>query len=202
MELKELINAYTKERNLIVGLVMVGLILSLVVYLLPAKYVSSGSLIVTRNTQRSDEYFTYEGYYAQQTASEYTGTVEPLLEGLDVRKKALEKIGVEADQYNLRKLRKDTKVKRDGNQLLILEVKDHDKEIAAEKWNAIAESLIEVSAVSNKKSDPDLNIVMISSVPITKMVYRSIWIYLMTGIFSGLLFGVIKVSFSEYLTRS
>jgi hypothetical protein len=202
MELRELIYAYTKEKNLLVGLVMVGLIVSLIAYLLPAKYISTGALIVTRNTQGSDDFFTYEGYYAQEAASLYTPTVEALTDSIDVRKRALDKMGVEATQYNLRRLNRNSKVKRDGNQLIVLEVKDYDEDISTTKWHAVAESLIEVSLAANKRNDPDLSISKISSIPITKKAYRSVWIYLLTGGTGGLFFGLLKVSFNEYFKRS
>jgi uncharacterized protein involved in exopolysaccharide biosynthesis len=202
MEIKELISAYTKEKNLLVGLLMVGLIISLIAYLLPTKYISTGSLIVTRNTQGSDDYFTYEGYYAQQTARFYTDAAESLLESEDVRKKALEKIGIEPDKFSLRKLKKDIRTKRDNNQVLILETKDYEENMAATKWHAVAESLIELSISANKENDPDLNIVKISAIPITKQAYKSVWVYLLVGAAGGLLFGLVKVSYSEYLKKS
>ena len=200
MELKELINIYTKEKNLIVGLMFIGLIVATVVYMLPEKYVTDGSFIVTRNTQKSGDFFTYEGYYAQQTAVGYANTVEPLMLSVDVMKKALETIGVAPTLTNLRKLEKDTRVSREGAQLINLRVKDNNPEISRQRWDAIAQSAIDLSKDSNSRNgDSELNIISISQEPITKQVYRSLYVYLATGLLVGLFFGIAKVSSDRYL---
>lgn len=202
MELKELIDAIYTNKKLLVIFAFIGLFTGSALFYLPAKFISTGSLYITRSVENTDKYFTYEGYYSQQTAVAYTNTALALLESIDVKTQALEKAGLEPNSYNLRKYSKLVDVKKNGPQLITLTVKDNSFEKSQNLWNSIADSFIKYSEEANVNTDPNLKVLKISPNPVVKPQYKSFYFYTFCGLAGGLTFGLILAGINSYFGKT
>jgi len=88
---KKIIKTIEKNRLLLITATFIGLVLGIIFYFLPSKYISSGSFYVSKKTDKSLDFFTYEGYYAQQSAITYADSVITLAKSVDIKKDVLEK---------------------------------------------------------------------------------------------------------------
>ncbi|RJR26944.1 hypothetical protein C4561_04165 [candidate division WWE3 bacterium] len=201
MELKDLIKKLKKEIRSLVMFVLVGTGLGLVLYNIPAKYISTGSFYIQRTTENSSNYFTYEGYYGQQTALSYTNTVAALLESVDLRTLALAKLNVPVNEVTLRKYQRFISVNKDGPQLISLTVKGNTHEESKGLWESLSSSLIDTTVDINKSGDANLSISKITDEPVVKKEYKSIWINLSAGFGLGLIAGILFISFKEYFKK-
>lgn len=201
VELKTLL-AFIKKNALITTLIVLifGLVGVGVYYLLPIKYLASGSLYVKRSVENGDSrYFTYEGYYNQQTAISYTNTVMGFLESIDVRSKALNNLGLPVSEQSLRQLGKQIKVKKSGNQLITLSVKDSSPQQAQNLWNELAKNTINTAQQLNKDSDPALQISQLQEGPVVKEVFRNVWVNFVVGAAFGLVLAFLSFAFISYM---
>jgi len=201
MELKETIKLLIKNRFEITFFVLLGLIVSTVIYMLPQKYISSGTFYISRITGSNSEFFTYEGYYGQQTALSYTNTVAALLENTDLRSKAMKNLGITIDELTLRRVQKLISIKKDGPQLITLTVKGRNYDESRNLWESLSKSLMETTTEINMRGDPNLSITKISAEPVVKLEYRSLWLNLSAGFGLGLALGIVFISFKEYLKK-
>lgn len=203
MEASEIIKLLLKHKIYLLSCGVLGLAFSLGIYLLPPKYVSSGTLLVTHAVEPSAgkklDFFSYEGYYAQQTALSYTGTVVAMLDSVDIRYKALSKIGVAKSDENLKKYSKFIKVTKVGPQVVSLKVKTPAADVSRQLWLALTSELISTSETLNSSGDPDLKVVLASSELTTGPEYRPLPTHLIAGAILGLMFGSFLISAKEYL---
>lgn len=201
MELKELTQFIKQNLKAMSAISMVSMILGIAVYLvIPARFIASGSLFISRQVETSpDKYFSYEGYYSQQTAQSYAGTFIALLESTDVKSKALELTGKSADATTLQKLSKIMQVKKDGPQLVNLTVTNWDKDETEKTWKALANSALEFSINLNKNSDPFLHVSIVDNAPIVRTEYKNIFINIVVGYGIGMLLSGVILALRKYL---
>ncbi len=57
MELKKIIKTIEKNRPLLITATFIGLVLGIIFYFLPSKYISSGSFYVSKKTDKSLDFF-------------------------------------------------------------------------------------------------------------------------------------------------
>ena len=168
-------------------------------FIIPQKFVSSGSLFVTRQIENNtNEYFSYEGYYAQQTAQFYTNSLSGLVESIDVKSATLEKMNVPVTEYTLRELSRNLKVKKAGPQLINISVKDYTFENAEVRWKSLVDSALESIKKINEKSDPMISVTKVAETPITKEEYRNVFLNAFLGASVGLFFGIFIYLFKNY----
>lgn len=178
---------------------LLGALLGTGIYYLPTKYLVSGSFYVTRTPQEtSPEYFTYEGYYSQQTSIAYTNTVIALLESIDTRKEVLESQSQATSEKNLRKLARDTKVTKSGPQIITLTVKRNSPHSAENYWNSYAETLLNTVMEKNQNGDRELQVLKVAEKPVTAPVYKSLPIDIIVGSFVMLACSAGYASLKEY----
>jgi len=173
VDLKDFIKALNKHLRASL-LVSFGLfvVVFFVSYLLPVKYKSVGSLYVLRQDENvTRAYFTYEGYYASQTAERYTDTVVGLLKSVDIKREALEKAGIAFDAKALAKLESSLIIKKVAPQVVQISLKGSDTDYVDVVWEALAQSVIESSEVLNSKGDSSLAISFVSDP--SHVVYES-----------------------------
>lgn len=199
MELKVLINILYKNALQVVVFLLIGAVGGATTFILPQKYTATGSFYVKRTIQNSSDFFTYEGYYGQQTALAYANTVFALLESTDLKSMTLKKLGTEVNEQTLRKLHKKTDIKKTAPQLVSLTVKDFSPSEAAVVWNALSESLLETTYEINKNGDSALSISKISEEPVVKQTYNNLWLNLSAGAVLGFVFGAFSLALKEYL---
>jgi capsular polysaccharide biosynthesis protein len=199
MELRDIIKKFKKHRQTLILSVIAGSVVGMLFSLIPAKYISSGSLYIKRSVEPSNVFFTYEGYYAQQAAQSYTNSLVALIESQDVKKVTLENMGVTATDKNLRKLDKAVKVKKSGPQVVTVSVRDQNFEHSQKLWLTLTQSVIEASKRLNENGDKNISVDTISNAPIIKETYRSLPIFSLAGVMFGLSAGLLIISLKEYL---
>ena len=198
MELKKIIKTIEENRPLLITAAFIGLVLGIIFYFLPSKYISSGSFYVSKKTDKSLDFFTYEGYYAQQSAITYADSVITLAKSVDIKKDVLEKMNQPINEKNLRELNKSIKIKKAGPQIISLEIKGRTYELAEETWTKFSESLIKKSEEMNENSDEKLVVNTVSEKPLTRKAYRSPWVFGATGFLAGLALGILVMCGKEY----
>jgi capsular polysaccharide biosynthesis protein len=199
MELREIIKKMKKNKLAIVTPMLVGLLAGLAFYAMPSKYISSGSIYVRRKVSEQTDFFTYEGYYAQQTALGYTDSVSNLIESSDIKKMLLEKSGEAINTIKLLDLQRKVKVKKTGPQLILLEIKEKTPEEAKEKWMSLTDIVILKSQEINMGGDKEISLGTLSKEPLIRETYKNPYIFSLVGSLIGLTLGLIFLSLREYL---
>jgi capsular polysaccharide biosynthesis protein len=198
MELRKLAQSLVINRKTIATYALLGGVIGIVLLLWPAKYMTTGSFYVKRAVDSSIEFFTYEGYYGQQTAAGFTNTVIALFESVDVQSHALEKSGLPVNENTLQKLHRSTKVTKYGPQLITLTVKGTDQMQTNRLWRYLAEETSQTVVNLNASGDPKLAISAVAEQPVSKKVYKSPSIYILAGILSGIILASLVISLKTY----
>jgi capsular polysaccharide biosynthesis protein len=200
MEMRDFVKLIAKNIRLIFIATAFGALLGFFVYNLPRKYIAQGTLFVSRSVQSNlNGFFGYEGYYGEQAANAYTNTAMALAESIDIRKKAMEKAGVEINDFNLFNFGRMIRVKKAGPQVLTLSIKTGTYSEAEKLWNAVAESVIEVNKDLNQNGDPYMTISKASSAPVVKQSYYYSWQFSLAGGFLLAVISVMYLAFRNYL---
>lgn len=203
MELKDIIKKLKKYRIFVAVAALVGIILGYAYFLIPHTYTASGSFYINRAVQIQKEnngYFTYEGYYSQQTALSYTNTVVALLESYDVRSESLKNLNIQVNEASLRKYGRLIKVKKMGPQLVTLTTKQKTANEAEDLWKSVSKTLVEKTSNINERGDSNLNISAVIENPVIKESYKPLFVCVLTGAFLATFFAVIFVSIKEYFS--
>lgn len=187
------------KQSLIVGFAA-GLIALVVSLILPPSYNATSTFYVKRGiTYTSATYFTYDGYYASQTAERYTDTVVGFLRSVDVRAQALTSIKQPVSSQTLGKLEDSVVVKKVGPQLVTMTVSGRDPQVVKDLWNALSKATLNRSSDLNRSGDSRLSIDVVGENPI---VLESKLNPFITGIVGFLVFfaGTLTfLSFKKYL---
>ncbi len=202
MELKEIFDFYKKYFKLVLFLTLISTFIGIILfYVLPVKYKAVGSIFVSREIDalRRNE-FTYEGFYAQQNASEYTKTLVGILESVEVRQKAIEKLGVPVTESNLRKVKRSLKIKKVAPQVVSLEVKKNTSEEAEALWNYISEETLYASKFINERGDSGISLIVLENSPVVHEVFKELWFYSFIGFAFGVFGSTFYAAFKEYLS--
>jgi capsular polysaccharide biosynthesis protein len=203
MELFEALNFINKnKKSILLVTLLFGLIGLGTYFILPKKYLATGSFYIQRSTENSGgKYFTYEGFYGQQTALTYANTFIGFLESENTKKKALQTLGVPATESTLRKLGKQIDVKKSAPQIILLSVKDKEPLGAENLWNFIALDSLTTVKNLNQTGDAALQISQIGS-PVVKEQYSNMILNVFAGLGAGFLLGVFGAAFSQYLKEN
>lgn len=163
-------------------------------FVTPQKYQAIGSLYIYRATEKAEgKYFTYEGYYGQQTSQTYTNTVIGLLESTSLKKEALDELNMPVTDRNIRKIGQRIKIKKTSPQLITLTVKDVSPETAGNLWQLLSTRTIDNARKLNQTGDPLLQISTMGN-PVIKDQYRSLPINLLAGFLLGATTGTFGVA--------
>ncbi|MBW6441327.1 hypothetical protein K0B04_00235 [Patescibacteria group bacterium] len=198
MELKEIFKKINRYRITLILFAVLGLVAGVIFYVLPTNYYSSGSFFVKRKIDPSNDFFAYEGYYAQQSALSYTNSLTALAESPDVKKELLENMGEEVNNQNIRKINNAVKVKKTGPQMILITVKGKDYEISRDIWKKLANTLVQKSTEINKNGDENLSVSLVSQEPLVKEGYKNIYIFTLAGILLATSLGILVISVKEY----
>lgn len=203
MELRTLIDFYkTRKLALFLGTIA-GTSLGALLYFLPFSFSSTGSFYIKRAAEPGARlYFTYDGYYSQQTALTYTNTVIALLESDDLRKKALEKMGVPITTESLNSFEHKIGVTKAGPQLITLTTKGGSTKDARDLWIALSTVLTETTDYINKTGDPALSVSKVADEPVLKRNFSSALADIGGGSLFGLGFTTSVLALGKYLTTS
>ena len=199
LDLIKFIKVYFKQ---ILAGSLVGILVGVAAYLIiPQTYNATGSFYVERSVETSniDRFFTYEGYYSQQTAQSFTNTLLAMFESDDIKSQALEGLGQKVSEQSLRKLSKSMRIKKAAPQLITLTVKNRAAKEAEATWNALTEQTLSTANNLNRNGDSKIKILQLNVAPVVKESFRSIYL----NIILGFLFGLTATSFIyAYLSTS
>lgn len=202
MDLKNIFLAITKNKTLYFGNIIIFTAIAVAIYFLPAKYISTGSFFITRNIENSTSYFTYEGFYSQQTAQSYTNTVLALLESQDILNNSLQDLHINTDEYNLRKYSKYIDAKKAGPQIITLTVKGKSEQNSTELWFALAKNLSSKFSEISSKGDNKIALVQVYDKPVVKQEYKFLPLNIVSGFLTGILASYLIMAAKEYLKIS
>ena len=183
MEISVLTKLIKNRYKQLILAAIVGAVLGITLYyFLPVTYYATGALYVKRSVETNPaQYFSYEGYYGQQTAQAYTSTVMGLLDSADIKSQALEILGEPLTEKTLRNLSKNMTVKKSGSQLVTLTTKGTSPETAERMWTALTDSTLQTFDKLNRNGDIFLRISKVSQTPIVKRDFRNIYLNAFVG---------------------
>lgn len=180
--------------------VFCGLIGAFLYYIIPKKYVATGSFYVVRKVQQdSPDFFEYEGFYAKQSAQAHAQVIIGLLESKEVLSETLKDLGLNVSEKNLRDLGRVIRVKKSSPQVVALIVKKSSSQEAKKVWDMHSENLLTVVSSLNNQSDPYLNVYKVLSEPVVHESYRNVFLNFAIGFLLGFSFGAFYFAFAEYL---
>lgn len=164
--------------------VFAGLAAAGISAILPYQYTAKGLLVVTRKVNEpSDKVFTYEGYYAQQSAGAYTATFLSILQSPNNLKTA-------DDSVDPKRLARLIKAKKEGPQAIVLSVKSQTPESAVNLWEKVANAAIQTHNKFINSADPLLDVAKTPNSPVVLRTYPE-W----TDVFgAGSMFSIIILS--------
>lgn len=204
MELAELLIQLKRNfKLLIITSVICGLFGILLYFAIPQHYVASGSFYISRKMDSIDSgFFSYEGYYGQQTALSYTSTVLGLFESTDIKSQALKSLNIEVNNNTLRKLKRDMSVKKLAPQVVFVSVKATSESYAGELFQAVADATINTSNDLNIAGDAHLQIKQVSKPPVVSNEFRNIYVNMLIGLGLGFILGLVLASLKKHLEKA
>jgi len=195
MELREFFKFLKRNCRLILAVGVVFLALGLgLAFCWPEQFEATGYLFVDREAEVPEapaaptDNFTYEGYYAQQTAQSYTPTVIAFLESGDVLKLVLDETGVSPSEAILR-------LRQAGPQLIEVRIQHSDAGAVARFWEGLVGAGLE-------RWTELAGTITVEPVAATPLVTRQELPLLLSGVVSllaGLLLGGLVAAGKEYL---
>jgi capsular polysaccharide biosynthesis protein len=200
MELKKCLTVISRYKIILVISIFVGALFGGIYYLLPNHFTATGLLYVRRSIDSSMfKYFSYEGFYAQQTAQSYTNTVFALLGSVNIRSAALKKMGIADTEANLFRYGMMIKSKKVGPQIINLTITGKTSKEAGDLWNAVGETITEsVKSSNNLGGDPNLSVVKMGDSPVVRIQYKPLWACLPVGSVVLFTFTLLLISAREY----
>jgi capsular polysaccharide biosynthesis protein len=198
MEIKDVYKKIIKHKKNLALSLLGGTLLGIILYSLPSRYVASGSFFVNRKINPENGYFTYEGYYGQQTALAYTNSILALMESVDIKKMVLESNNMQLNSKNINTLNKIIKARKTGPQVISLTVKGKTYEEAKKLWNSVSDITIATTYQINRKGDENLSISPLSPQPMVALSYKSIYLYTLAGTLFSLATALFIITLKEY----
>ncbi len=186
--------------TILIGLLIAGGLLgALVFYVIPEKYIGSGLFFITREAEISDEFYTYSGYYNQQTALSHTRTVRGIMETEEFQAMLLRELGIEVNRKSLRKFRKNYRVKETGPQLIKVEIKSNETAKLTETWSVLNSVLLELAEILVEDGDPNISTIPLQEVPLVREVPETLYVFSSVGALVTLGLGTLYLGVKEYL---
>jgi len=163
---------------------------------------ASGVLFVNREAEKKvvgNNYYTYEGFYRQQTAERFTDTVVGLLKSEVILAAAGKSLGLSVDAAGLKKLSAATEVRKAAPQLVKLEVRQKTSEQATKLWQALAREGIEKVKALGAGEDGRLLLSQVTAEPLVNAVSPDPVLDTFVAAGLGLMVGIFAISLREYL---
>jgi len=198
MEIKHIFKKMERYKKLLGISFVAGIFIGVAAYFFPSKYIATGSLFINRSVNKETAYFTYEGYYGQQTAAAYTNSVLALMDSLDIKKIILETNQIPLTSANIKALNKLISIKKPGPQVISVTIKGRTYDEAQRLWISMANATVGVTSELNKKGDPNLSVSLVSTQPLVRLPYKSIYLFIAGGVLTSLLAACFAICIKEY----
>ncbi len=201
MEIKKLLELIKEKSKIIFLVSLLFTVFGVGIYYgIPPKQTATGSFFIKRTVEDpSPEFFSYEGYYAQQAALSYSNTLAALFESVDIRSKALKSLDIPVNDKTLRKYGRQIRVKNVGPQLVTLTVKGENTAHVVNFWAALSNSVLETTKALNQEGDKSITVTPVVSEPIVQMTFNNVYANAIAGALFGFLFSIISLSFASYI---
>jgi capsular polysaccharide biosynthesis protein len=85
-----------------------------------------------------------------------------------------------------------------GPQIVTVSVRGKNTELVNDLWNVIADSTIKKSSSINANGDPMLGIYRLSDSPITREIYKPLWLCILSGALVATLLVVSFITLRSY----
>lgn len=201
MELKALLKVIGKyKKQILVLSLFLSALIALVSSYIPVSFRASATIYVKRQVEKgTPDYFTYEGFYSQQTAEKYTNTVVGFLNSNDIRRQALERLNLPSTQRTLEQLNQNIIVKKPAPQLISLQVVGESEGSAENLWEALAQTTIERVSLLNQTGDQQISIDIVNPKPLVEVISKDPILNGLVAFMVGVLLSVSFISLREYL---
>jgi capsular polysaccharide biosynthesis protein len=186
---------------LVVGTVIGALAAGSIAYTAVDEYRASVSMYVQRAPDASnDNYFTYEGYYAQQVAVSFTDTALELLTNDEIIKRAAENAGLTHDVNSINQIKGAIVTKKDAPQLIKVDVTMTNRDEASRLAEGLAQAVSSrTSEIHNAGGDAKLTVAQINERPFVVLERPLLWLYAIVGALLGLIGALLAATLWEYL---
>lgn len=192
MELIEYIrHLYRFKMWLLAGIIIGGLVGAVFANSAKDQYQASTSLLIQRKAdQPNSQYFTYEGFYAQQTAASYADTVIKLLVTDEIIAEAARLAGYEKTPQQISALKSFIVVKKDAPQLISVRITQPTYDLANKLAAGLSQSIKQRTVDLNQYGDSSLSIEQVESEPLVRLARPSVLIYSAAGALVGLVLAI------------
>lgn len=185
---------------LVVGMVAGGVVAGSIAATAADAYMASVSIYVQKEAAPANaNYFTYEGYYAQQTAAAYTETALKLLENDEIIQRAAESADLPTDVGSIAGLKGSVVSKLEAPQLIKIDVTMPSHDQAAGLAEGLSQAVRTRTAEINRTGDASLSIEQVNEEPYVILVRPLIWLYVTVGVIAGLILSALAAAFWTYL---
>lgn len=201
MELSEYLkHLYNYWKWLIVGMVIGSLALGSVAYFSADAYRANVAIFINRSAEGANaQYFTYEGYYAQQTAAQYAKTVLELLGTNEIISRAAEFAGLPTDDSSIMSFKGAVETEQNAPQLILVSVTMPERSQASDFAEGLSQAVANRSAELNQNGDQDLIIEQVDDHPTVVLVRPALWLYSAIGAALGLVAAVVATVLWVYI---
>ncbi len=204
MELRKAFETFFKYRTFLLAVLILSGIVGYGISLKwPVYYRAQGLLFVNRTVEAKlgeRTYYTYEGFYRQQTAERFTDTVVGLLNTETLLSEAGKDLGLNVDSAGLRKLTRAAKVTKEAPQLVKVAVNQSTAQKAQELWQALArEGIARVAELGSDEGESRLLLSQVTPDPLIIAVSPNTLLDTLVALGVGLIFGIFAISLREYL---
>jgi capsular polysaccharide biosynthesis protein len=201
VELKKLLIIYKNNIKQLILFIILGLTLGTISFYVPKSYYTTGSLYVTSKVDPDNtSYFNYDGYYAQQTALNYTNTVLATLESKPIIATALYKIDINVNDQVLKKYKRNIIVIKESPQVIKFTVKGKTPEESKKLWNNLVDFTVEdLNRINIQNGDNNLSINKIGNTIFTSQYYYPIYMHIILGILIFTFLDLVYLTSREYL---
>jgi capsular polysaccharide biosynthesis protein len=184
---------------LVVGAVVGVVIAAGYAYIQKDAYRASLSLLVQRQPDSTTtQYYTYDGYYAQQTAAAFTDNALKLLTNDAIVMRAAQSAGLSTSEANVAMLKSAITVKKDASQLLQLSVVLPSRQDAAAFSSGLASALRDRTNELNQEGDKKLAVDAVNGTPYVVLVRPWVLLYAIVGAVLGLLLAAASAGMWAY----
>lgn len=178
MELRDFLKLISRGKRWVLGpAVVVTVAVFLVSSYWPVSYRASATVYVQKTPEEPQAGdYTYDGYYAQQSAEAYTDTVQGFLQSLDILKRAAEIAALPSDTPRLSFYKKRIKSEKVAPQLIAVSISLRDAQQAQDLVVALAQATQERARVLNQAGERGMMVDLVTARPLLQEQRPLAWL--------------------------
>jgi capsular polysaccharide biosynthesis protein len=202
MELKDLIKFTQRQQIPLLSVGLIFFILGIFVSLkLPAKFIAKSDIFVYKNTApESSTFFTFEGFYANQAAKEFTDTAGGILESEGLVQKTLTSLGREGSSSEVDNVLRGLEVQKVSPNLLKVSLSRPTSEEARLLSGALITSAQdEVLNLTTTDGQEPFTLSVITDEPLIEPSSPPVLLNGLVAALAGVGLALLILSFREYL---